>query len=242
MAEARTTTRVDFVLRNCRARIEVPRRWIAITRPDFQQVLLRFGPDWEFRRMTFRKLAAGYGCSFDRVRGREGNGHTVSLEGELERAREDDLELLRKDIAWPASPVDCVISTHEDGTEGRSLEYWVPFENGCLYCDARRKRAEEETPSNIGVARFVGGKMRFLGVVLFASDWADVGTVFLQSRSAFDRMPYNDRGPAVLLPEGDLQWTLYDEVSKEYIRCKSRADWLKRRQELPGASSYGRPR
>ncbi len=244
MAEARTTTRVDFLLRNCRARIDVPRRRVLVTRPDFQQALLVFDPGWAFRRMTFRKLAPGYGCDFDRVRGREGPGHTVTVEGELERAREADLELLRQDIVWPPSPVDCLEVTHEDGSTARLLEYWVPFEGGCLYLDARRKRAEEETPANIGVARFVGSKMRFLGIVLFASDWAEVGTVFLQARSPFDRMPYNDRGPAVIQPAGDLLWTLYDEVRGEYVRCKSRADWMKRRAEmgLSPTDDPGRPR
>jgi hypothetical protein len=229
LGEARTTTRVDLLLRNSRTRVEISERRIRVTRPDFQQLLYCFGPSWEFNRVTFRKLTQGYGCSFEHVRGREGTGHTILATGEMERAREDDLALLREDLVWAESPAGSLVVTHEDGSVVAAHEHWVPFDGGCLYLDARVRNAETETPSNIGIVRFAGTKMRFMGIVLFASGWGDVGAAFFQTRSAFDRTPYNADGPAVIMPEGDMHWTHYDEVAGEYIHCKSRYDWQKRR-------------
>ncbi len=231
MPEARLTDRAYFRLKNCRAHLSVPNRTIRVIRPDFTQVLYRFGADWSFRRLTFRNMTPGYKCSFDRITGTEKRGHTITAAGSIDPAHREDLALLGRDVRWPESADGRIVAMYQDGQRSEGAELWAPFESGHIYGDVSAKVSERETPANIAIVRFEGRKMRFTGIVLLASDWASVGTIFFQVRSPFDRTPYSDIGPAVIEPEGDLHWTYFDPARSEYVKCKSGHEW----RELSGA-------
>ncbi len=227
MPEARLTDRAYFRLKNCRAHVSIPNRTIRVIRPDFTQVLYRFGADWSFRRLTFRNMTPGYKCSFDHITGTDKRGHTISASGAIEQAHQEDLAVLARDVRWPQCADGRIVALYEDGQQSEGTELWVPFESGHVDGDAAANVRARESPANIAIGRFENRKMRFAGIVLLATDWASVGTIFFQVRSPFDRMPYSDVGPAVIQPEGELHWTYFDAARSEYVKCKSGHEWRK---------------